>query len=104
MAEYRRRPDGILEIVRPRRPSRVSSVISQVGAGLSLSLVPFVALTLYLSMGMPLVLAAAGLLVVTVAWRELRRRSAASAPRVEPPRLAPVRGRGAATHLGAQRP
>jgi hypothetical protein len=102
MAEYRRRPDGILEIVRPRQPSRASSVFSQLCAGLSLSLVPFVALTLYLSMGMPLVLVAGGLVVVFVAWRELRRRSDASTPRVEPPRLVQVRG--SATHLGAQRP
>jgi hypothetical protein len=71
---------------------------------LSLSLVPLVALTLYLSMGMPLVLAAGGLVVVVVAWRELRRRSAASTPSAEPPRLVPVHGRGSATHLGAQRP
>lgn len=104
MAVYRRRPDGILEIVRARRPSRVSSVISTIGAGLSLALVPLVALTVYVSMGMPLVLVAAGLLVTLVAWRELRRRTAAAAPRAEPPRLAPVGGRGAPAHLGAQRP
>jgi hypothetical protein len=104
MAEYRRRPDGIPEIMRIRPSRWVTGALSRLAAALCVALVPAVALAIYISMGLPLILVAAGGVAVVATWRWLRRHTQPPEPAVAAPlRLTHVR-HGAPAHLGANRP
>jgi hypothetical protein len=106
MAAYRRRPNGILEITRPKPASRVRGAISKFAAGLSVTLVPAVALAIYVSLGVPLLLVAGLAAAGALAWLATWGRPKA-APPVKAPTLLLARRdarRGTSPQMDARNP
>ena len=106
MAAYRRRSDGMFEIIRPRPSRRVRGALSTLAAALSLGLLPGLALVVFVSLGgVPLLHVAGVALVGTLTAVLLRRRTRAPGPAHPAPlRLAPPEGRETPAHLGARGP
>lgn len=81
-ASYRRRPDGVLQIVRPHPLQRMGRNVKSAGAALLVVLLSAGLVGLYAAFGVPVILAAGCVVFGAVLWRSAQPRRPAAPVRV----------------------